>query len=265
VEDLNKQQIILLALLVSFVASVATSIMTYSLLNEAPLSVTQTINRIVERTVETVTPAQVNPPAVQEVKETVVVQEEELLIEAIAKNQNSLVRIWDKNTTATTEEEKAFYGIGIVVGESRVIASKIDLPDKEYEAALPGGIIATLKPISPNSGDKFSLFRLEGSENTELKAAALADSNTLQLGQTVIAIKGKDKNTISIGRLTSLIEQTPTEENSRFSLASADFQPGEARGWPVVNLKGEVVGLNISGAADFIPINVVKRELENLK
>ena len=60
-EDLSKTQIILLGLLVSFVSSVAISIMTYSLLSEAPATITQTINRVVERTIETVVPTENKP------------------------------------------------------------------------------------------------------------------------------------------------------------------------------------------------------------
>ena len=84
-ENLTKHQLILVALLISFVTSIATGIVTVSLMDQAPKGVTQTINRVVERTVERVV---TEPPkkggAV--VKETIVVKEEDKIIEAIEKN-----------------------------------------------------------------------------------------------------------------------------------------------------------------------------------
>lgn len=56
IEELTKQQLILLALLVSFITSIATGIVTVSLMDQAPQSVTQVIDRVVERTVERVMP-----------------------------------------------------------------------------------------------------------------------------------------------------------------------------------------------------------------
>lgn len=58
-EELTKTQLILLVLLICFVSSIATSVITTGLLAEAPLQTTQTINRIVQNTVEKVVPGDV--------------------------------------------------------------------------------------------------------------------------------------------------------------------------------------------------------------
>jgi len=59
-EQLNNQQIVLLVLLVSFVTSIATGIVTVTLMQQVPSGITQTINRVVEKTVETVVPGETN-------------------------------------------------------------------------------------------------------------------------------------------------------------------------------------------------------------
>ena len=61
-ENLNKQQLVLLTILVSFVTSIATGITTVSLLDHTAPSINQTINRVVEKTIETVIPVSVEVP-----------------------------------------------------------------------------------------------------------------------------------------------------------------------------------------------------------
>ena len=53
-EQLTKQQIVLVTLLVGFVTSITTGIVTVSLMNQSPKGVSQTITQVVERTIERV-------------------------------------------------------------------------------------------------------------------------------------------------------------------------------------------------------------------
>ena len=109
-DNLNKQQLILLALLVSFVTSIATGIVTVSLMDQAPAGITQTINRVVEKTIERVVQAPAQPAAV--VTKEVIVTEEDLITAAIEKNAKSIVKIEMILASQTTG---SFAGLGVVV------------------------------------------------------------------------------------------------------------------------------------------------------
>jgi S1-C subfamily serine protease len=264
-EDLNKTQTILLALLVSFVGSIATSIITYSLLVEAPPTITQTVNRVVERTIETVVPATPSKTDVVTREVTVVVQEEDLVVDAISKNETSLVRIWQKPTGS---EEKVFYGIGIILNKQGLISSlKTDLPKGlSFKATLQNGSEIDINFAS--SSNSFSFFKIQtGQASAELKEALLGDSDILQLGQSVIAIKGQDRNTVTIGRITGFVKTEAQDSGAvAFSLVETDWSfSEEVKGAPIVNLKGEVVGFNVSSKSDFIPINILKSDIISIK
>src|SRR3989344_6127783 len=116
-EDLNKHQLILLTLLVAFVTSIATGIITYTLLQEAPVEVTQTINRVVERTIEKVaTDSGSNGEVVREIQ---VVNEEDLILESIDKSAKSIVRV----------KTLGFDGVEILSGLGLVVAPEIVVMD----------------------------------------------------------------------------------------------------------------------------------------
>ena len=48
---MNKQQLVLLVLLVSFVTALVTGIVAVTLLNQAPQPITQTVQRVIEKTI----------------------------------------------------------------------------------------------------------------------------------------------------------------------------------------------------------------------
>jgi S1-C subfamily serine protease len=271
-EDLTKQQLVLLVLLVSFVTSIATGIITFTLLQEAPVEVTQTINRVVEKTIERVVTEEGEPGKV--VTTTVVVNEEDRVLEAISKNEKSIVRF----EGLASDGSRVITGLGLVLTSNGVIVTDL----KTFNASFSRTIVfSDGKKYSVNDKNyidnenglvfvKVGLPKTEASKMT-FTPALLADSDKLKIGQTLVAISGKESNAVSIGRVRQLIS---TENGQAVEEIVSDiaYVRGNA-GSPAVNLSGEVIGIEEPTAEGertytFVPSNKIKsalaKALENL-
>lgn len=269
-EDLNKNQIVLLTLLVSFVTSIATGIMTTSLLQEAPLEVTRNINRIVEKTIETVTPTTITTPGQKEVT-TVVVKEEDLIVDSINKNLKSVVRIKQKDGAVGTV---SFYGIGLVLTKDGLIAAdrKTFPSGNIYTATLSDGKEFPLTIVGLDKQTNFILFKANQGDKVTDKTAYVFSPATLsdadpKLGQTVISLGGDETNAVSVGRVISLDMKESGVGTSTIKylsgintdIATKDLVDGS----PAFNLSGDVVGFRLSDdvSKTFIPVSILKKEL----
>jgi serine protease Do len=109
--------------------------------------------------------------------------------------------------------------------------------------------------------------------------AALGDSDSVQLGQTAIAIGnslGDLRNTVSVGVVSGLSRtitaRGPVGAETIQGLIQTDaaINPGNSGG-PLLNLRGEVIGINTAlaqGAQSIgfaIPINLAKRDIDSVK
>ncbi len=259
-EDLTKHQLILIVLLVTFVTSIATGIITFTLLSEAPVEVTQQINRVVEKTIERVV---TEPGKPDKVITTVVVNEEDRVLESIAKNEKSIVRL--KTTGADGSE--IFSGLGLVMSADGIIVADL----RSYNAASPFVISFSDGKTYPSGkvfvdNEKSLVFiktSLSQNENPKYTfyPAVFGDSDGLKIGQTLIVISGRDSNAASIGKIFQLSfgEDKKTVKNifSDIKVSKSHF------GSPALSLSGEVVGLEAPfGELDteysFVPINIVK-------
>lgn len=230
-EDLTKTQLVLLTLLVSFVTSIGTGIITTSLLAEAPAGVTQTINRVVERTIEKVVPAPTNPLPPKEV--TVVVKEEDAIINTIDKLTKSVVSIKVRSANGTEN----FYGLGTIVSKDGLVVSDGEsfVIDGSYSATLHDGTVLSMELTSRNTGLAF--FKIAQTSTQREFVAVPFSSTPLKLGQSVIAVQGRDATSVAVGRVTALGSLSVTTD-----LASR----GELPGGPIANLSGELVGIKAS-------------------
>ncbi|KND52098.1 MAG: hypothetical protein AB198_00810 [Parcubacteria bacterium C7867-003] len=270
-EDLNKNQIVLLTVLISFVTSIATGIMTVSLLQEAPVEITRNINRIVEKTIETVTPATIITPGQKEVT-TVIVKEEDLILDSINKNVKSIVRIEEKDAV---DGSNFFYGIGLVLNKEGVIVTdrKTITSANFYTAIMSDGTKISLTPVGVDKKTNFLLFKAPEATTTKpvyaFVPATFSDSEP-KLGQTVISVGGDSSNAVAIGRTISLVVKDSTVGTTttkylssiETDLATKDLMNGS----PLFDLAGNVIGMKISvdGSRSFIPVSLLKKDISVL-
>lgn len=259
-EDLTKHQLILLVLLVTFISSIGTSIITFTLLAEAPVEVTQNISRVVEKTIERVVTEEGKP---EKVVETIVVNEEDQIVEAIAKIDKSVVRF----KTLSADGSTIVAGLGVVVDvQGMIVYSLANFnPATTYDLVFYDGKIYPVAKtyIDNKNGLVFVQPMILRSETTKYNfhPATLGDSSTLKVGQSLIAITGRDSNAASIGRIRQLaVAEDKITINSIFS----DIAVGRSyAGSPVLNLSGNVIGLELpvvesDRTYSYLPINMVK-------
>lgn len=246
-EDLTKTQIILLTLLVSFVTSIATGIITASLLAEAPVGVTQTINRVVEHTIEKVVPA--SPGST--VKEVTIVKEEDAVIDAIDKAVSALVRVYRPGLPGSTGE---FYALGVVVEKGGlVLTDKRNItPGMTFTLVFNDGKSVSAEVSRIEERHNIALLQVVNGEipDAGFRVITLA-SNELKLGQSVIAVEGRSNTVVALGRVLGINQSTddPATPNS----VTTDVDPsGEIGGSPLLNLSGELVG--VKGSRDDLVI-----------
>ena len=277
-EKLNKQQVILVTLLVSFVSSIATGIVTVALMDQAPPGVTQTINRIVERTIEKVVtePANSNNSAAVVTRETIVVKEDDKIVESVDKNKNSIVRIYTDSKNSGDVAQNTFIGLGTVVSKEGLIATGDVFADisGRYLITLDGNKFYSVKILPKNDTSKFYFLKVIQDEKNPVvfSPVSFSDSNNLKLGQTVIAWGGQSQNAVSTGIISSLGEApqnstsaTTTKSGEIIAMNTNINLSDSVSGGPLLNLYGEVVGIrvsvNISEKYNFLPSNILKQEV----
>lgn len=112
-----------------------------------------------------------------------------------------------------------------------------------------------------------------------LPPLALGDSDSVKLGQTAIAIGnalGEFQNTVSVGIISGLARNITangigiSEELQGLMQTDAAINNGNSGG-PLLNLRGEVIGINVAVASDAenigfaIPINEISRSLKSVR
>jgi hypothetical protein len=277
IENLTKGQIILLTLLVSFVTSIATGIVTVSLVQQAPPALTQTVNRIVERTVERVVEntTDATGKAVQTEK-TIVIKEADLIAGSVKAATPSVVAIYERAPTvvqSASESQSAepiaaeaqvaataqsanvsesvpdiFVSRGIYVDQSTVVtdATVID-PKKKYSiVSLSTG--STLESLEIRIEDGIAYITVESGSGSAVKS--IGNSSSIQLGQTLVVLGGERRVRVATGIISDLQRNEDSTLN-QFSIADMKTEAGS----PAISLDGELIGIFAGGS--WVPANKI--------
>lgn len=243
-EHLNKSQIVLLTLLVSFFTSIATGIVTVSLMDQAPPIVAQTVSRVIEKTVETVVPAPAGQTAgaattIVTKEKTVVVTESEQIAKAIERVSPSLVRVY-----TTAEDEPLFLGIGIVLDSSGTIITDIAAIDQRSEASLVLPDSTRVRAFVTKRDASIGIAYLKMSTSSESQTPKITwkpvsiATNRPVLGASAVALSGKTVARIANGLVTALLGDKGTVIDTDIPETSI------MQGSPLVDTSGNLIGVS---------------------
>jgi serine protease Do len=168
----------------------------------------------------------------------------------------------------------------IISSDGLILTNKHVVSDKqaEYTVLTNDGKKYAAKVLALDPNQDLAVIKIENGTSS-LPTVKLGDSDNLLIGQTAITIGnalGEFRNTVSVGVISGL-SRTITAGGGGMSeiiedviQTDAAINPGNSGG-PLLNLKGEVVGINTaiaSGAQGIgfaIPINQAKKDIESVK
>lgn len=181
-----------------------------------------------------------------------------------------------------TERQEIGGGTGFIVSEGGLVLTNKHVvfeQDADYTVVANDGKSYSAKVLARSPLHDIAVLKIEDKEGKEFPVVKLGDSDNLRLGQIVIAIGnalGEFSNTVSVGVVSGL-GRTITASGGGIVETLEDIIQTDAAinmgnsGGPLLNLKGEVVGINTAMAVDAqsigfaIPINQVKKSIEQVK
>jgi serine protease Do len=170
-----------------------------------------------------------------------------------------------------TQKQEIGGGTGFVVSSNGLIVTNKHVASDtlaEYTVLFNDSTKISAQVISKDPVLDLAVLRVA---KTGLTPLALGDSSKLKLGQTVIAIGnslGEFRNTVSVGVVSGLGRSLQIENEMLTDLIQTDAAINRGNsGGPLLNLRGEVIGINTAmalGAENIgftIPINQVKKSI----
>jgi len=183
--------------------------------------------------------------------------------------------------TGQTQLQQVGGGSGFIISSDGLILTNkhvVSDTSASYSVLTNDGKTYTAKVLARDPSQDLAVLKIDA---TGLPTVTLGDSDGVELGQTAIAIGnalGQFSNTVSVGVISGLSRtvtasapDTGAQETIQGVLQTdAAINPGNSGG-PLLNLQGQVIGINTaiaSGAENIgfaIPINQAKRDISSVE
>lgn len=182
-----------------------------------------------------------------------------------------------------TEERQVGGGSGFIVSEDGMIVTNRHVVQDEtarYSVLLNDGTSYEVSVLARDPQLDIAILKMAEAPDEKLPFLRFGDSTTLKLGETVIAIGNalaEFRNSVSVGVVSGLARSITasdgmgrSEHLDQVIQTDAAINPGNSGG-PLLNLRGEVVGVNVatSRGADNIgfalPAHMVRLVVESVQ
>lgn len=226
-----------------------------------------------------------------------VLDHEKAIIDVVEENTSSVVSIvssqyiefetslfddfffFPEREPETEERLETGKGTGFIISEDGLILTNRHLvrdKDADYAVITSDKEEFEAEVLAIDPVQDLAVIKIDGED---FNPATIGDSDTVRPGQTAIAIGnalGEFKDTVSVGVISGM-ERSIVARGGRKAEVLHDLIQTDAAinfgnsGGPLLNLKGEVVGINTAtavhaeGIGFAIPINSAKRAIEGAK
>lgn len=213
-----------------------------------------------------------------------IVKEKSDVIDVVKKDGPSVVSIAVKRTTRRNPFSQSPFGLfdqnlqpsspnntesgigtGFIIGENGIILTNKHVVDgnEQYVVITNENEKYDVQKINKDPLNDLAILKIDA---TNLRAMELGDSSALEVGQTVIAMGnalGEFKNTVTVGVVSGLDRQIQAadqmggnaEKLGNVIQTDAAINPGNSGG-PLLNIGGQVIGINTAVAAGSIAQNI---------
>lgn len=253
IEKLTKSQIVLLTLLVSFVTSIATGVVTISLVDQGPATITQSVSRIVRETVMNTVPAALDQSASAVETKTAQpgTQIAPTLSQLLVNANRSVVRLYGGSA-----DSPIFLGLGLVIDAKGTVLADYESFGLQQTAfaATANSSSTPMSVVLRDSTHDFVYLAPVATSSQKFYPASFAESQS-QVGDSVIVLAGKDTLRIAPGLVVASDQGALQIIDTNVPTASI------IKGSPIMSADGRFAGMSTGSSraldsSSFIPLSL---------